>query len=348
MAIVDERLPDERLKAVSRATLTRSILLALALLVASNAALSWALLTHPVNAGYGVCRKKWELLEQLDHPVDYLILGDSSCNQGVDPKVIERVLGGSALNLCTIGDMLLVGDAWMLQAYVEKFGAPKAVIIGHVYDVWPRNDKNLKLSLWNIDAASHAWRDQEPRLALDLRSRFEFRVGAYFPMYSQPLTLSHLMRHPSGLFVESPRYAAGFMIEDKAAPGRVLLDTQHHLSALGRGRAFAISDINRKALTSIGRTASTFGFPVYFVHAPVYDRLHDSQAFQKHLGAINKLLASNGESISVLLPDAPHFRAQQMQNADHLVGSAARVYSQEIAEALQQRMQTARRSVPGP
>ena len=78
--------------------------------------------------GHGSVRQ-WNLLLTLEQPVDTLILGDSSGAYGVLPDVVEEVLGGSAINLCTDGQSAPLADPWMLSTYIEKYGVPDRVIL---------------------------------------------------------------------------------------------------------------------------------------------------------------------------------------------------------------------------
>src|SRR5438128_2449200 len=108
----------------------------LALVALANTAALFVLSRHPVNHGYKVIGAKWELLREQERPVDWLVLGDSSGNQGVVPAVLSERLGGSSLNLCTVGDLLAVNDAWMLETYIGTVGAPRKVLMVHAYDIW--------------------------------------------------------------------------------------------------------------------------------------------------------------------------------------------------------------------
>ena len=61
----------------------------LVMLVCINLGMIWYLGNYTSNYGYWTIHQKWQLLEHLDQPVDWLILGDSSCNQGVMPADFE-------------------------------------------------------------------------------------------------------------------------------------------------------------------------------------------------------------------------------------------------------------------
>lgn len=341
MAESFETLPDEQLKASPPRVVFRSVALAAVLLVLTNGLFAALLWTRPVNQGYYVARTKWQMLEALKEPVDYLLLGDSSCNQGLDPAVIEETLGGTALNLCTIGDMLLVNDAWLLQRYLERFGPPKAVLLAHVYDIWPRNDDNLKLMLWNIDMVSTRWRAFEPQLDLDLATKAHTRLGAYVPLYAQPLTVGDVLQRPWLLAKPLPHFAKGFMRLDTPRPEQVERDAAEHLTSLAMGE-FTISAVNRAALARIVELARERSFPVYFAHSPVYEKLYASPAYARRITAIDALLAEYHDELEVLAEPAA-FPAGAMESADHLTSAAARLHSTRIALALQDKLTMAAR-----
>ncbi|MBZ0305522.1 MAG: hypothetical protein K8I82_05590, partial [Anaerolineae bacterium] len=92
----------------------------------------------PMDRTETVVYQKWGLIQDLDAPVDWLIVGDSSANHGVIPAIITQELGGEALNVATFGDWLFVDDAWMIETHIRQVGAPKNIIIVHVPDMYHR------------------------------------------------------------------------------------------------------------------------------------------------------------------------------------------------------------------
>src|SRR5262245_9968724 len=120
-------------------TTPRKILLTLLGTVSVIALINLVFVFQSMNLGYRVIQQKWEMLLDLKQPVDWIVLGESSGSEGVTPDIISQELGGKALNLCTIGNMLVVNDAWMLDKYIAKFGPPRGVVIVHVYDIWDRD-----------------------------------------------------------------------------------------------------------------------------------------------------------------------------------------------------------------
>jgi hypothetical protein len=193
------------------------ILETLLLVVLLNWATSGYLANYSTNHGYWTIHQKWFLLGKLDAAVDWLVLGDSSCNQGVVPAVLEEELDGKALNLCMVGNITVLGDLWLLEEYIARFGPPRAVIIVHVYDVWPR-DLNPVL-LGQIPRPWGFWRSHTlgEKLLDDPQVRFDLFVERYVPLYSQPKTLTTILR--SATFLQHNPFqppgqleADGFMV----------------------------------------------------------------------------------------------------------------------------------------
>jgi hypothetical protein len=61
----------------------------------------------------------------VDEPVDWLILGDSSVNQGVIPSIFEDEFGERAINLGTNGIMITLDDLWMIEYLHAKIRSTK-------------------------------------------------------------------------------------------------------------------------------------------------------------------------------------------------------------------------------
>ena len=115
MQDVREILPDG-----SSATLVRTLVLGLIFLLVLLLASNFLLSRFSTNVGYTWIRMKWELLLDLDRPVDILVLGDSSMNQGLDTDYIAATEQVSALNLATNGALISVNDVWMLERYLKE------------------------------------------------------------------------------------------------------------------------------------------------------------------------------------------------------------------------------------
>lgn len=332
-------LPEEVIQPVRPRQLWATWLGVLAIVLLCNFVVAPRLLVGGRNLAGWIIGHKWRLLMGLNHPVDDLVLGDSSCNQGVNPVTLARALGDQrAINLCTIGDMLALNDAWMLQTYVERFGAPKRVIIVHVYDIWSRKFNWDRIG--SIPIGLLSLRRLQPEVQLQrwqLRSYVESR---YFPLYSSNLSLKTRLRagDPVSRNAPGPRRvdSLGFLADTVAFPDSVELDLQGHLRFLQED-SFKLSRDNERSLGRIARLAEKHGFEVYLVAAPVYQRLAEADSFREYFARVQQSLAGQageGSRVHLVFDQPMAFAAGEMQNADHLVLSAANRYTEELARRI--------------
>lgn len=334
-------LPEEVIQPVRPRSLLAGWLGVLLLVLLANFVLAPRMIEGGRNLAGWIIGHKWRMLLGLNQPVDDLVLGDSSCNQGVNPVTLARALGDQrAVNLCTIGDMLALNDAWMLQSYLERFGAPKRVVIVHVYDIWSRDFEWSRVG--SIPVGVLGLRKLRPEIQLkrwQLRSYLESR---YFPLYSSNLSLRARLRagDPRLRNVPGPRQvdSLGFLADTAAFPDSVELDRQGHLKFLAT-ESFQLSGDNRRGLTRIARLAEEHDFDVYLASAPVYDRLAEEPRFQAYLAQVHEALASasgEGSRVHLVFEQPMTFPASQMQNADHLVLEAANRYTGALAARIRE------------
>lgn len=341
-------LPEEVIQPVRPRQLLATWLGVLLLVLLANFVVAPRMLEGGRNLAGWIIGHKWRLLLGLSQPVDDLVLGDSSCNQGVNPVTLARALDDAkAVNLCTIGDMLALNDAWMLQTYIERFGPPKRVVIVHVYDIWSRDFEWSRVG--SIPVGVLSLRKLRPEIRLkrwQLRSYLESR---YFPLYSSNLSLQSRLRagDPRLRNATSPRRvdSLGFLADTTAFPDSVELDLAGHLKFLAK-ETFKLSGDNQRSLARIARLADEHGFDVYLASAPVYDRLAEDPGFQRYLAQVQSALASasgEGSRVHLVFDQPMAFPASQMQNADHLVLDAANRYTEALAAKIRQIEITRRR-----
>lgn len=334
-------LPEEVIQPVRPRQLLATWLGVLLLVLLANFVVAPPMLEGGRNLAGWIIGHKWRLLLDLGQPVDDLVLGDSSCNQGVNPVTLAQALDDArGVNLCTIGDMLALNDAWMLQTYIERFGPPKRVVIVHVYDIWSRDFEWSRLG--SIPVGVLSLRKLRPEIKL---KRWQFRTyleSRYFPLYSSNLSLQSRLRSgdPRLRNVAGPRRvdSLGFLADTTAFPDSVELDLVGHLKFLARD-TFQLSGDNQRSLARIARLAEEHDFDVYLASAPVYERLAADPLFQTYQAQVQKALArASGEGSRVhLVFDQPMtFPASQMQNADHLVLEAANRYTEALAARIRQ------------
>ncbi|GAA6621737.1 hypothetical protein [Scytonema sp. NUACC26] len=328
----NQQLPVEIIKPVSTRSVLLSLLWIAILVLLANFAAKWYLEKYTTNRGDWLIREKWELLENLKQPVDWLLLGDSSCNQGILPSILNEKLNTTSINLCTIGNMTSLGDAWMLEAYIKKFGPPRNVLIVHVPDVWSRQ---FQLSLLaKIPLSWGYWQQIEPQIALNLNNQLDLWVQRYLPLYSANQSLANLLMFPLDSFKLNRSFKLendGFMIWEKPNPKNVESQKEEQINFV-KSNEFNISSDNSLALNRIVTEAEKYNFDVYLANSPLYEVLYENEKFKAYFSQVQKTLnayANRSEKIHHIQKPMT-FPKEQMENADHVVYSAAKVYTNEL------------------
>lgn len=304
-------------------------------LLVANAASVIVLEHYPINRSNWLVREKWRLLDH-PRPVDTLVLGDSSCTQAVRPDILEAAIGGRSLNLCTVGNMLVVNDVWMLDEYLQRHGRPSRVVIVHVFHAWNRSvDRGFAQLLGKIERPWMFWSRMKPQVDLDLARLVDVGVSRWLPLYGESRSLRKLLWNGPPRFTLDDR---GFMRVDEANPKRVQRDHAQHVAQLATvTEASALSDVNRRALFRLRELAETHDLDVTIVPAPIYDELARMPALQERIrwvhGALRKTVGGS-HNIRVVTEPAPTFREDEMENVDHVVGAAAVRYTQWLAATL--------------
>jgi len=318
-----------------------TILIALML----NFAAYFYLKNYSTNYGYWVLGQKWSLLEEMNEPAEWLILGDSSCNQGVIPSLFEQNFGGNAVNLCTIGNMTLVNDLWMLERYIQRFGPPENVVIVHVHDMWSRDFSAYLLG--HIPLRWRFWEDfllnQEIVPSSEIAQ--EIFKERYYPLNSQSQTLSDILKE--SFWLERNPFkrpfvldADGYFSAEEAKPEIVEAGKDQHLAMISE-QPFFISYINGRALQEIMKLAEEYQFDVYLVTSPLYEGLLADESFRAYL---DSMLAILGESAAQsdklhLITEIKGFPAELMQNPDHLIRPGAEIYTAWLIERIKEIIQ---------
>ncbi|MGB7441864.1 MAG: hypothetical protein WA919_12405 [Coleofasciculaceae cyanobacterium] len=328
----NNQLTKEVIKPVKRRDILISILGTFILVLLINFAAGWYLQKNTPNRGYFLINQKWEMLLGLKQPVNWLILGDSSCNQGIIPSVLNEKLNVTSLNLCTIGDMLALNDAWMLDKYIKKLGVPQNILLVHVYDVWhrsanPRLLGKIPLNLPNLQKL-------QPQISLSFKQLIQFFWWRYFPLNSESSSLANLLKHPIESYEQAKSFKLeenGFMIWEKADPYGVEVDTKRHIKFTKDNR-FKLSSPNHQALEKIAALAQHYNFNVYLANSPIHQKLSENEEFQAYYAQVKATLstyAAQSEQIHYI-SEPVTFSKYQMQNSDHLIYTSAKVYTQTV------------------
>jgi hypothetical protein len=330
-------LPAEVVAPASLGELLVVCLLPLAIAIGLNLWVARSLRDYPINQGYWLMGAKWDLLAGLQAPVSTLIVGDSSCNQGVRPDLLVERLGGTAVNLCTTGHMLAVGDAWIVGAYLERWGAPRRIVVVHSYEMWRRSGASLRANTWVYARHSAMFLHRAPHLDWTIEEQILLRIGAWVPFYTQPAATQELLFTEQGPRRRKFRIDAdGYMPRRGGNRARTQRDMRKALARLGDGR-FEMSPWNRAGLAELVRLADVYRVPMIFVHAPMYDQLWNDprlRIYQMQLNADLDRAFRRSRYARLLSPEPKTFEARLMEAVDHVAGRGAKTFTRYLADEL--------------
>lgn len=313
------------------------IVLTIGLVFLANLVAYACLKNYPANRAISRVWQKWQILEKLDRPVDWVIVGDSSCGQGVRPDVLRRELGVNAINLCTVANATIVNQAWMVERYIQKFGPPSAVVMFNVFHTWERESGDLISMLDQIPLPGDFWSSMHPPLSVDSGQAMLLHLKPILTLFSQNMSIQHLISMlpkaiAEGSFrelssatrdIESMIKAGGYTQENTARPEKVATDIVKHIEAY-KDRPFRISQENLAALRSISELSLRHSFKLYVSNSSIANGLYAHPGilrfFTEMLTRLKSELAANANAVLVLqIP--PTYDPDQMDNVDHVVGS---------------------------
>lgn len=315
----------------------KSLVLAALVLVVANVVALGFLRTSPQNRTYWLLEQKWKRLDAQARPVDWLVVGDSSGNQGVRPDVWTAETGGTVLNLCTIGEMLALDDAWMVEDYVSRHGPPKGgVVVVHVYDVWHRPATSaLRGPLFaRIPRPWGFWNTVTPKVSMSPLDAAGLLAAKYLPLYADNVTLANALLR--GTWFAPPHFemdAAGYMPLRKPSPRVVEADAKLHLEFVRKAK-FKPSQENVAALARLRELAEKHRFDLHLATSPLVEELAREPMWRRYYASVHAMLkqaAGDSKYVHLALPRPVPFPAAVMENADHLTHEAAERYTRLLA-----------------
>ena len=325
--------PEEHVEPMTARQVLPFVVAVIVLLVIANAIAIWELDQRPRNRGYEVIGHKWTLASEATEPVDLLFVGDSSCNQGIMPSIIEEETGRTVLNLCTVGSATVADDAWILDYYLENVGTPEAVVVVHTWDTWARDETALSRMLWAIPIGAEAWRGREPALELRPADRVLAVVGRQVPLYTQNTSLMAAITSP-GSAADIRFEDGGFMPMEEGDPELAAADVRKHRQTAAAG--FEVSDWSRAGIDALIDRAAQAEIPVYLVVAPTHVELaNDADVvpyFEAHRAMLDELAEADHVHVASGMPLPIH--PEMLEKVDHVNVEGAAVYSRYVAQAL--------------
>lgn len=332
----------EIVKDVSLKSVLRLISLIVFFLFLFNWTTYYYLRLNTPNLGYKVIAKKWELLGKMNEKKNWIILGDSTCNQGLSISVFEEENSIEAVNLCTLGDMLTVDDSWILEKYIEKFGSPENVLVIHAYDMWYRDEVDFNLTsqiplISLIKSQPNPWVFSKK----DILTLFLYK---YFPLYSEK---SSLLETIVGFFQKEALQGKvvfdddGFMSMEHANPEWVAVSVAGHKDFVRKNK-FSMSSKNLAGLNSIRNMAERYGFNVFIANSPVNSELFSDEYFRNYFFSVNDYLKGFAKKSDRIyyINNFSVFPANQMISSDHIITSASSKYSRDISKEIKKARET--------
>lgn len=286
-------------------------------------------------------KEKWNMLLDLEEPVDWLILGDSTGLMAVVPNTLNERLGVTSINLCTLGKLGVMNDAWMLNRYIQQFGSPKNVIIVHFYKTWQRDPSPEYVA--DIPLEWGFWNRMQPPLENKPGLTYDLFMERYMPVITQDNTLVTALKGdwlweialPS-LVTTSQLQADGLLITRRKLPGSVVLG-MHREIELAKDKPFLVSNSSEKAMDHIVALAEEHDFDVYLAHGPLYVGLYEDHDFQTYFTQVQdtmKAFADKSERLYYISNMQMTFPEQQMLDAVHIMPSAAPVFTDSLITAI--------------
>jgi len=280
-----------------------------------------------LDSGVFLIQHKWNLLYNLDSPVEWLILGDSSANQGVNTEVLRSANGGQALNLGTVGNTLLIEDVWMLQSYIEAHGAPNNVVIVHVYDMWARQA--------DTSVFAHVpWsRMSGTDMFSSVREQAELLWYKYIPLYQSDTQIFRAISNPLNMFTP-PIYVNddGFTRVDDPNPSLVSKDINNHSTKI-LTKQFQVSPTNSIAIEMLVNLANKHDLDVFIANSPIHEDLAHKESFSeyfKHVSDLLKEIDHASINIHYVLQETPKFDSTMMENVDHVTIKGSEIFTSKL------------------
>lgn len=332
--------PRETVHRVSRRAVLLSVVAVVGVVALVNAAAALWLARTPRDLGAQVVQAKWSNVDvaaaQGDEPVDVLLVGDSSCNQGVLPALLTEGTPLRALNLCTIGFGTVADDAWLLADYIARVGAPKTVVVIHSWDVWPRDTSALRATLWTIPGGPPRWDSYAPELPLGAWERFVARWGAWMPLYTRAATLRQALRAPGAASVGS--FTPDGFMEPPGVAGAVADRVAEQLRRT-QAAPWSVSAWNEEAALALIALAEAHDVRVVFASGPVHEDLLNAPSFTGWMDeytAWARALADEHPHVAAAAPFYEAIPREEMESADHTNRAGAEHFTRTLGERLRE------------
>ena len=301
-----------------------SILVAIAFVLTVNALAYQYLEAQPPRTDAFKSFSRFRGIQTWNTGVDTLLFGDSSCGVNLDTGTISDRLGGRAAKL-TSGGIPILMDAWLLSAYVERFGAPDNVVICHTaptsynrgHPIESIAAPPLPWNYWNELGVAPDWQEGE------LRELFITKYGVLYSygdiLRERLVKFWRLFRYTDKPRSPTKTYSIGSTKEQE------LMD----ISSKGNYYAgeFSPSSDTTNAFSYMSNLAREKNFQLYILFQPEWDKAIDAGLRKPILHAQVQYLSQfvDPTYVHIVRNESLIFTKAQMQNPNHLRPGAARI-----------------------
>jgi hypothetical protein len=322
-----------RLKKANKGGIFATSLLAALVVFGGNFGAYQYLKNQPVNVSGTLT--EWSGIYTWSKPVDTLLLGDSTCGYNLSTGPFADRLGGRAVNLGNFATTSFMMDAWMLSAYVQRFGPPRNVVLlrssprGYALPHLTQYMAELPLG-WDF------WR--KFGIAPDWSKGDVFRlfVDKYFVLYSDSDILRKRLVEPMSLFKHKVGtvYPSNEYFNGTRVPGENL-DIKNRQPDYYFG-AFTVSTDTAIALGYMSDLARSLHFQLYILFPPEWDEAIAAGLRSDLLAAQTRYLAQFADPtyVHVINDNSLIFGKNQLQNPSHLRPGPDRIYTETYVSAI--------------
>jgi hypothetical protein len=295
---------------------TISVAIVFVLLI--NTSAYYYLLDQPPDTSAYYCFRYFRGIQTWDTGTGTLLLGDSSCMANLDNGAFADRLGGTAVNLGTTAQTSVLMDAWLLSTYIERFGAPRNVIVcrsasayGASHTVEYMAAPPLPWDYWDELGVAPAWKRGEVK---------DLFVARYAVLYSYSDILKDRLVGVRSLFSNhvNPTPISKVYSRGSTSP-QEQMDISKKLPDY-YFRIFSASSDTTIAFRYMSDLAREKHFQLYILFQPEWDEAIDSGLREPILDAQISYLSSfvDPTYVHIVRDESLAFSINQMQNPNHL------------------------------
>jgi hypothetical protein len=279
--------------------------------------------------------RTWLGIQKLDKPVDVLLLGDSCCQYNLTTGPVADRLDGDVINLGNVAPSSFLSDAWMLSAYISKYGVPKNVVVsrtsvgfGTIHSIEFMANPLLPWAYWDDYGVAPKWKNGE------IWKLFLTKYGVVYTdadiLRGRLLKVWHLFDYNIDPIVPSHIYYSANNMP------KVDMNINTDTPAFYFDK-FIYSRDSTNAIKYITDLARKYHFQLYFTLQPEWDEAFNAGLRIEHLTAEKEYLSQFTDETYVHVVDQipkTLFKKEQMQNPNHLWHGFEKIYTEEIVNGI--------------